>query len=101
MLRNNLIRFISHKLHLSNCSLYYQNHALRYSIDWANNFINLLKFRGNQLSEKEVALMTINAQKHLKNLIPHENNKSHASSQKSFNQIMSDCANLLKPKVCA
>lgn len=95
MLRNDLIKYLTHKMHLAECSQYYQSGSIKYSVEWAKGFYQFLKYQANQISERELALMVRNSEKHLKNLVPHENNKSHASSMSNFNLILENCTKLL------
>jgi len=86
-----LAKYINHKLRLSTCSQYYRSPELRTSLEWAYYMQKLLIFQRHAITEKDVARLVINNEKHLFKIIPCERNKSYKSSLENYHKIINLC----------
>lgn len=98
MLSADAFKYLSHKLHLADVSIYYRRPQAKASIMWAQSMVQTLRFNVHQMNERQLAHTLILGQKHLENLLPYRDNKSYDSSLKNLNKIIEQCSKLLAPK---
>jgi hypothetical protein len=101
MLAPVLLRYLNHKLKLAGISTWYKQPDKKQAIDWAYGIQQLLRFKGRELSDRDVAQIVLPHAHNLEKLLPCPSNKSYESSVTNVEKIKKELREIFKPKTAS
>ncbi len=91
-------RYVKHKTNIANYSAHYLNMGRMASLRFANELLQLFCMQKQYLTEHDIARFVLQNKQHLKEILPHPENKSYNSSLNNFNKMIDFAQQILKPK---
>lgn len=98
-LKQQICKYIKHKVVLANVSSHYMNFQRLQALQYCDSLMKLFTYQAQNLTERDIATYILQNKQHLEMILPAEGNKSYKSSYTNLTEMIEYSQKLISKKL--